>query len=119
MPDEDAVRRLVDWLIEQGVASVHEHETRPERIKGCLAGFELVRTLPPTLEAYQQCLAERRRREVEMVGRHEDAVAYWEYRCATAQVEHVYERLKIIFGAPVVSGFAAMHVGEWVAKERQ
>lgn len=118
MGDGDDVYVLVGWLVREGRTSVYKHETRAECIRGSLAGFEIVCGLPPTLEAYAQCLAGRRRREMEMVGEGADAEVYWEHRCATAQVEHVYECLKVVYGAPVLSSLAVMQVAEYAARVR-
>jgi len=107
-------------VIAEGIASVHKHEKRPERVKGCLAGFELCKTLN-TFVDFEDCLAARHKAERDMIsmqtfGEKERAAMYHdgmndmpqgkctttvddyrEYRCATAQVEHLFERMKVIW----------------------
>ena len=72
---------------------------REHRRRGCLAGFELARRLDPeNPNEWDVALATRRAREDEFCSGDESGSAartYWEYHCATAQIEHVYERLKV------------------------
>lgn len=116
----DGLRDLIDWLVEEGIKSVHKHETRPESIRGCLHGFELVRTMEPTLEAYEAVLRERQAQEHRMIG-DVDAETYWEHVCATAQIRHVYERLKVIRGGPqtLISGLAMMQLHDYLKAKAQ
>ena len=106
-------------LIVEGLASVHKHEKRPERIRGGVMGFELCRTLNSVWD-FQDELERRHRHEVDLISlrslseerRAELAGAdvpvsqgpsrgtiedYWEYRIATAQVEYVYERMLVVW----------------------
>lgn len=107
---------LRDKIIAIGIASVHKHEIRPEKIRGCLAGFELCRVLETPAD-YQECLRQRHEQETRMHREQVDAEEYWEYRCATAQVEHLWERLRIIWGiGDSFSSMAYMHLGD-LAKE--
>lgn len=80
-------------IIADGIRSVEKHETQPERIRGCLAGFELCRILN-TPEDFEKMLDERQREERQLVSLKIPPEEYWEYRSATAQVEFVYERMK-------------------------
>lgn len=120
MTSATAVGKLVAWLVEEGKKSVAKGETRPNRIRGCLEGFRIVAEdmAPHTPERYEAELAERRQIEQTMLEGHDDPEAYWEYHCATAQIEHVYKRLQVVFGAPVLSGHAVMQVHDYLARSR-
>jgi hypothetical protein len=117
----ETIRRRI---IDEGIASVHATETLPHKIRGCLAGFEIARTLP--LVAFEDTLAARRRQEIELyraddpslrrtdpVAHERQVEAYWEYICCTAQIDHVWQRLRLLVGPlpAMISGNAALHVG--------
>lgn len=104
---------LRDKIIQRGIASVHKREDRPERIRGCLEGFRIVATLETPAD-FTRVLLDRQAIEHTMhwVDRVSPA-EYWEYRCATAQVEHVWERLRIVWGiGERVSGMAIVQLSE-------
>ena len=88
---------LRDLVIEEGIKSVRKHEKRGFRRRGCLRGFELCRNLL-TPEEFSTILTERQSKERSLVSRRVPPNVYWEYRCATAQIEHLWERLKVIYG---------------------
>lgn len=118
------IQEFRDEVIRRGIASVEQHETREHRRRGCLVGFALARRLDAeNPNEWDVALTERRARENELCGGDQSQAAvenYWEYHCATAQVEHVYERLKVAWDvngvrpAPTVSARAAMQYAEIV-----
>lgn len=91
-----------DWLLPRMIDSIERTETRAYRREGCLLGVEYVRKLdsPQGFIAllnlrhkYEHYLAFERHQSGEWpAGAYED---YWRYRCATAQVEYVWERLRL------------------------
>jgi len=86
-------------VIEAGIASVNTHEKREERIKGCLAGLERCRALN-SMADFEECIArchENERAMIQSGAAHTDPKLYWEVRCETAQVEFVFERMKVIW----------------------
>jgi hypothetical protein len=86
-----------EQLISEGIASVHTNEKRYERVRGCLAGFELCRTLNSIWD-FQEELERRNKREKEWLQTHEVSHdEYWEHRCATVQVEYVFERMLVVW----------------------
>lgn len=90
------IQEFKERLITDGIASVNKNETRPERIRGGIAGFELCRELN-TLEDFQYTLDRRHEHEVDLHRPGTSKEEYWEYRVATAQVEYVYERLLVVW----------------------
>lgn len=113
MSEIKTIIELRDRLIKDGIKSVREHEKRPERIRGGVAGFELCRTLATT-EDFTKTLDERRRKEHQMYRDRIDAETYWEYRYATIQIEFVFERLKVGWGMTPLSARAVMHYAKLV-----
>jgi hypothetical protein len=118
------VLELRDKIITNGIASLKTHEKRPAHLKGGIAGFELCRTLN-TPEEFEETLRERYRTERAMITKctfqgeaktgNEEAelTPYWEFRAGTAQVEFVWERLKIVWGiGQTFSAKAAIHVND-------
>lgn len=61
---------------------------------GCLTGVRICRDLIK-LEEYEKVIAERQSREARM-GNEVTNEDYWEHRCGTAQIENVYELLKVV-----------------------
>lgn len=106
---------LRDRLIEDGIRSVHKHETRLEFIRGGVAGFELCRTLQKP-EDYMRILEERHRSEHEMGWKKisVSSEAYWEHRYATIQIEFVFKHLKVGWGMSPLSARALIHYAELV-----
>ena len=104
------VAQLRDKLIEDGLASVRAYETRPERLRAGEAGFELCRMLE-TPEDFGRVLDQRHRMETHL--RDEDVATevYWEYHFATAQVEFVFEHLKVAWDVgPTYNARAVLHI---------
>lgn len=90
-----------DRVIENGIASVHQYEKEEHRKRGCLHGFDVCKTLV-TPKDFEDELTERAREELDIIRERErhqstdsEVHKYWEYRCATSQIEHVYERMKV------------------------
>ena len=118
------IQQFRDEVIRRGVLGVEQHETREHRRRVCLAGVELSRRLDPeNPNEWEVALTERRAREDELCSGDQSQAAveaYWEYHCATAQMEHVYERLKVAWDvngvrpAGSVSARAAMQYAEIV-----
>ena len=115
----NSIEEFKERLIVDGIASVEKNETRPERIRGGLAGFELCRNLNSMWD-FQEELERRHKHETDMISlrslsqeRRAEMAAegidvpqgsqsgtvgeYWEYRYATAQIEYVYERLLVVW----------------------
>jgi hypothetical protein len=120
MSKQLTVDEFKERLIVNGIASVLKNEKRPERRKGGVAGFELCRTLN-SMADFEECLNARHKTERDMVSMqtfgakerkamNKDGMTlpqgectttiddYWEYRYATLQVEHVFERMKVVWG---------------------
>jgi hypothetical protein len=98
------IQEFKDVVIEAGIMSVNQTETREHRIRGCMAGFEIAKRLN-TPEEFEKELVQRTIEEnnfQRMAGGHKTttearaaAERYIEFRCATLQIEHVYERMKV------------------------
>lgn len=115
------VIQLRDKIIRDGIVSVKRNETRPERIRGGIKGFEICKELASPAD-FERVLQERYQEERRLVLSHtfstpkteEDETEmklYQEYRYATVQIEFVWERLKIAWS--VGGGYstkAIMHV---------
>ena len=86
-------------IINAGVASVEQHEHRPSRYRGCLRGFRIAKTLT-TPQEFITIIDRRHQAERRLSSAHADPERYWEYRCATAQIEFVWERMKIAWNLP-------------------
>lgn len=112
-----SIRELRDQIITEAIASVHKWETRPEKIRGCLQGLEICRTLD-TPEDYQAALSTRYDVEDEMRSDRVPIDQYWEYRCATAQIEFVWERLRILWGLgpSMISGNAVLQLHRLIGR---
>lgn len=112
---DEFIRRVIDRIIADGIREVEAvYEEGDHRRVGAIEGFELCRTLTSP-EEYERVLTARHRRELKLKSayyaeRKEDEDAslndYWRHRYATLQLEHVYERLKVLYGSPVVSALA-------------
>jgi hypothetical protein len=100
---------LRDEVIRRGIESANKNETREYRKRGCLAGFELCRTLE-TPEQFTNILTERLTNERELIQKQVPTAEYWEYRCATVQIEFVFERLKILWNLFPQSARAGVQV---------
>ena len=110
-------------LIEDGLASIQKHERRPERIEGGRRGFEMCRSLrtPVEFEAALavQAAAEHKLLEAYRVEPSEESLAaYKAERMVTAQIEFVYDRLKVGWGHPVLSAQAIVHYGRVVGEAK-
>src|SRR5574337_393442 len=112
------VEEFKERVIADGIASVKQHEKRPERLRGGIAGFELCRNLNSMWD-FQEEMSKRHQHKRDMVSlmtfspeklkelRGEGMYGlpadmpvptseeYWEYRCATVQVEFVFERMLV------------------------
>ncbi len=88
------LEQLIVKAIEDGIKSVQEQEHDPRRLAGYLAGFEICRSLQGPKD-YADVLSVRHREEVEFRWQNDDVEGYWEYRCATIQIEWCYEIMKV------------------------
>lgn len=87
--------KLIEKVVRDGIASVRENETRPERIRGGVLGFEMCLPLASLIE-FETLLAERHLREKVLRSTLRVSPSeYWEYRYATIQVEFVAEVVKV------------------------
>ena len=117
------IEELKAKLIEDGIESVKKIETRPERIRGAIAGFEMCRKLQSKWD-FDDCLRNRQAKEVEMITDNEDLLVYWEHRMATIQIQFVYDRMKVawtqfgLYSGPV-SARAVLHINELLTEEEQ
>ena len=101
---------LMHIVIEDGIKSVLENETRPEKRRGGVVGFEMCRGIL-TLKEFEVLLQERQKAEKEMMRwsvTEENKDAYWEHRTATVQVEWCYEIMRVAFRCSPLSTRAAM-----------
>ena len=80
-------------VIELGIQSVETHE-KGNRRRGALLGFEICRSLM-TPEDFEDVLRERQNLEIQQRSARMNVAEFWEFRAATAQIEHVWERMKI------------------------
>ncbi len=101
---------LMNQVIADGIESVLANETRPEKRRGGVAGFELCRGLL-TLEEFEALLVQRHKTEENLRWAgvtEENKDDYWEHRTATAQVEWCYEIMRVAFRKTPLSARAAM-----------
>lgn len=106
-------REFWDKVIEEAIVSVLFHEEESHRRLGCLAGLQFCRRLL-LLEEFERVILRRRLHETRMAltVKGEAAIKrYWAHRCATAQMEYVYECMKVASainggGSEMVSGRA-------------
>ncbi len=110
---------LKERVIAIGRVSVLATETQEYKRRGGLVGFDLCENLH-TPEDFHRMLTERHLGELHLFDvireEHRPIEEYWEYRYATLQVQHVYERLKVVWGFPMLSSFAVFHVAEIMAQ---
>jgi len=105
-----SAEQLKEQIIKEAISSVNKHEERDYRRKGCLAGLELCRQLT-TPDDFRHTIEDRIQKEYQL--RTASAEEYWEHRCATAQVEFVWERMKIAWDiSGSTSALAYCHVAE-------
>lgn len=97
-------------VIAMGLASVAQHETRPERKEGCLEGFRIAGALALHPECWAEVLQERQAFETGLHRSDVDPKDYWRYRCATLQIEWVRERLRVVWAANGLDGGALISV---------
>src|SRR5258705_10191330 len=123
------LREFKDIVIEAGIISANQAEKREHRLRGCLTGFAIARRLN-TPEEFEKELANRaieENRFNRMAHEHrtaglarEAAENYIEFRCATIQIEFVYERMKVawhynhIHHFDALSSRAVLHYGKIV-----
>ena len=91
---ELTIDRFKDRLIADGITSVNKNEKRSYRKKGGLAGFDICKSLNSYAD-FTECLEQRRENEHALIAARTKEDVYWEYRMATLQVEHVFERMKV------------------------
>jgi hypothetical protein len=94
-----------DRVIREAEESVNKMEYRPFRKRGCLEGLRIAKSIEPLMDCFQQEIMMRH--EIENAMRTEDKRGFslaerekhieqfWEFRCATAQLEFVLESLKV------------------------
>lgn len=92
---------LRDKLIDDAMASVSRFECRPHRLRGCLRGLEICRSL---LNANDFTSEIDKRNDMELrlrVAVRDEKVTldeYWEFRSATAAMEMVYRKMLEAYG---------------------
>jgi hypothetical protein len=121
-----------DEIIRRAIVSVNQHEDREYRRRGCLEGLRIAGTMLAIGE-FQDEIQKRNEieyairsegREEEIADREKQIEKFWEFRCATAQLEFVLDRLKVayytmgLYSGPL-SGRAVQQYSEIVGvKER-
>lgn len=106
---------LRDRIIADARTAVDTREAKaPEhKRRGYYAGLDLAGTLS-TAEEFQAVLKERHAREQQMRCDGIKYEEYWEHRCCTAEVEFVWERLRIVWGiGETFSGNAYLQLGRY------
>lgn len=112
-------------IIRRGIEEVSEvYVNEPVKREGALIGFSIAANLE-TPEDFAGELAARRIAEGELRHMYYDAGrlrdpelldTYFRSRWATLQIEHVYERMKVLWGYQTISARAAMQVYEIVSE---
>ena len=123
------IQEFKDVVIEAGIMSVHQTEKREHRIRGCLAGFAVAKTLHSHHDFEKELL--NRAIEENLLSRmasnsqknesgRDAAERYIEFRCATLQIEYVYDRMKVawhynhLHHFDSLSSRAVLHYGQIV-----
>jgi hypothetical protein len=100
---------LRDEIVHDGLASVEKWETDPNKKRGCIIGFRLLKRCA-NYAAVIELWAERTRKDSEFVMHQphtpENIQKYWKMRCATAQLEWAKNILEVDHGFPVISALA-------------
>lgn len=98
-----------DYLIGLAIASVEKHETREHRKRGCLRGLEICHSLH-SLDDFLGEIQSRHEMERGLIaGMRGGSITkeeYWEFRCATAQLEFMLERMRGILSSGVLRKMA-------------
>lgn len=114
---------LLNWpeiqeiFIRHAQKSIDENEEDPYKRAGFRAGLMLARTFE-SREDYESCLHDRHQKEAKLAtqragrGKEKEIRDYWRYRCATAQVEFMFERFKAFHGMAPVSVRALQHLDQ-------
>lgn len=82
-----------DELLTDMEKSIFQHETREFRLLGCLTGVRIAGDLV-SMEDYEKVLLERQAHELKLSEDDAPIETYWDYRCATVQIEYVYDVIK-------------------------
>lgn len=88
-----------DEIIRRGLEEIKEtYDEDNYRYKGAVEGFELCKNLE-TLEDYKTIIDARLRRERKMQFAKSITDEYWQHRYVTLQIEFVYQRMIVFWGA--------------------
>ena len=99
-----SITELRDSFIADGISSISKYETSDFKRVAALAGMEMCRNLE-SIADFEAVITARNAEEMRM--RHEnieDIDTYWSFRIATAQIEFIYERMKVVANARGMSG---------------
>jgi len=100
-----------DKVIESARESLVRLETREHRRRGCMRGLEIAATMLNAEEFYQEILSRQKLEWHLRDGVVQHTVTpgeFWEFRCATLQIDFVYQRMKLAYGAPGSHSLAAV-----------
>lgn len=92
------IAELRDRIIADARLAVdrRERDAPEHKRRGYYAGLDLAATLS-TPEEFQAVLKERHAKEAQMRFEGINYEEYWEHRCCTAEVEFVWERLRLVW----------------------
>lgn len=121
----EAVRSHV---IAGALQSINEHEGRAFRREGCLEGLRIAGALALHPECWDETLEDRHAFEHGLcrsgMRDREHVEAFFRYRCATAQIEYVRDRLRVLWaahgldtGRGPISVRASLDVYRWIATQ--
>lgn len=114
-----------DWLIARMRAEIETVDYKPHRREGCLEGADLCATVT-SLEQLERMLRERHREEQRLIEEFRvvgqgEAIDYWRYHSATAQLEFLHDHMRLVWLPEVdtASSRAVLNLGEYLMQLRR
>jgi hypothetical protein len=104
------LEQLRDEAIRLGIEACHRDYNRPDQAnkkRGAIAGFERCRHIPIHPEYYEAELAQLEEKLQNIRGE-TDPADYWETRCYQAEIQWMFEVLKVAWRKFPLSARAAM-----------
>lgn len=104
------IEQLLDETIRRGIEGAKRDYNRPDnadKLRGSLAGFERARQLPITYEHFEAEIMKLEGKLRDMM-RNNIREGYWERRCYQAEIQWVFEVLKVAWRRYPLSGNAVM-----------